>query len=80
MRSALSASGIVARMTNGGFLSTTSVVAILACVGLLALLSALTLAPLERRGRRYVEAFMVTLAAIWAVAVLVITLIRRTIE
>jgi hypothetical protein len=79
MRSGPSVSGIVARMTNGGFLSTASVVTILACVGLLAVLSALTLAPPERRGRRYVVAFMVSLAAIWAVASLVITLIRRTI-
>jgi uncharacterized membrane protein len=78
MRSGPSVSGIVARMTNGGFLSSTSVVAILACVALLALLSALTLAPPERRERRYVVAFMLSLAAIWAVALLVITLIRRT--
>jgi uncharacterized membrane protein len=66
-------------MTNGAFLSPTSVAAIiLACVALLTLLSALTLAPPERRGRRYVVAFMLSLAAIWAVALLVITLIRRT--
>jgi uncharacterized membrane protein len=80
MRSGPSVSGIVPPMTNGGFLSTTSVVAILACVALLALLSALTLAPPQRRGRRYIVAFMVSLAAIWAVALLVIMLIRRTIE
>jgi uncharacterized membrane protein len=81
MRSVPSVSGIVARMTNGGFLSTASVVAIMAGVALLALLSALTLAPPQRRERRrYVVAFMVSLAAIWAVAVLVITMIRDTIE
>ena len=80
MRSVLSVSGIVARMTNGGFLSTASVVAIMACVALLAVLSSLTLAPPQRRERRYVVAFMVSLAAIWAVAVLVITMIRDTIE
>jgi len=67
-------------MTNGGFLSTASVVAIMACVALLAVLSSLTLAPPQRRERRYVVAFMVSLAAIWAVAVLVITMIRDTIE
>jgi uncharacterized membrane protein len=66
-------------MTNGGFLSTASVVAIMACVALLAVLSSLTLAPPQRRERRYVVAFMVSLAAIWAVAVFVITMIRRTI-
>ena len=69
----------MARMTNGGFLSTASVVAIMACVALLAVLSSLTLAPPQRRERRYVVAFMVSLAAIWAVAVFVITMIRRTI-
>ena len=68
-------------MTNGGFLSTASVVAIMACVALLAVLSSLTLAPPQRRERRrYVVAFMVSLAAIWAVAVLVITMIRDSIE
>ena len=56
-----------------------SVVAIMACVALLAVLSSLTLAPPQRRERRYVVAFMVSLAAIWAVAVFVITMIRRTI-
>ena len=66
-------------MTNGGFLSTASVVAIMACVALLAVLSSLTLAPPQRRERRYVVAFMVSLAAIWAVAVFVIMMIRRTI-
>jgi len=73
-------SGIVARMTDGGFLSTASVVLILACIALLAMLSALTLAPLGRHGRRrYVVAFAVCLARIWAVAVLGIALIRRSI-
>jgi hypothetical protein len=68
-------------MTNGGYLSPESmVVAILACVAVLALLSALTLAPPQRRGRRNVVWFMVGLAAIWVVAVLVITLIRRTLD
>jgi hypothetical protein len=44
-------------MTSGGYLSTTSVVAILAGVALLAVLSALTLAPLGRYEGRYVAAF-----------------------
>ena len=69
----------MARMTNGGFLSTATVVVILACIALLAILSALTLAPLDRLGRHYVVAFAVCLAAIWAVAVLGIALIRRSI-
>jgi hypothetical protein len=68
-------------MTSGGFLSTTIVVVILACIASSAMQSALTLAPLDRRlGRhRYVVAFAVCLAAIWAVAVLGIALIRRSI-
>jgi hypothetical protein len=44
-------------MTSGVFLSPASVVAILAGVALLAVLSALTLAPLDRYGGRYVAAF-----------------------
>jgi MFS-type transporter involved in bile tolerance (Atg22 family) len=69
------------RMTDGGFLSTATVVVIVACIALLAMLSALTLAPLDSRlgRRRYVVAFAVCLAAIWAVAVLGIALIRRSI-
>ena len=68
-------------MTSGGFLPTATVVAMLACIGLLAILSALTLAPPDRRlgGRRYVVAFAVCLAGIWAVAVIGIALIRRSI-
>ena len=46
-------------MTNGLFLLTASVVAILAGVTLLAVLSALTLRPLGGYGRRYVVAFIV---------------------
>jgi hypothetical protein len=44
-------------MASGVFLSPVSVVAILAGVALLAVLSALTLAPLDRYGGRYVAAF-----------------------
>ena len=63
-------------MTSGVYLSTTSVVAILAGVALLAVLSALTLAPLGRYGGRYVAALWVCLVAIWAGAVLIIVFIR----
>jgi hypothetical protein len=66
-------------MTSGVFLSPASVVAILAGVALLALLSALTLAPLGRYEGRYVAAFLVCLVAIWAGAVFIIVLIRLTI-
>ncbi len=63
-------------MTSGVYLSTTSVVAILAGVALLAVLSALTLAPLGRYAGRYVAAFLVCLVAIWAVAVVAIVFIK----
>ena len=56
-----------------------SVVALLAGVALLAVLSALTLAPLDRHGGRYVAAFSFCLVAIWAGAVVAIVLIRLTI-
>ncbi len=66
-------------MTSGVFLSTTSVVAILAGVTLLAMLSALTLAPLSRYAERYVAALWVCLVGIWVGAVVAIILIRLTI-
>jgi hypothetical protein len=66
-------------MSSGVFLSPASVVAILAGVALLAVLSALTLAPLGRYAGRYVAAFLVCLVAIWAGAVFIIVLIRLTI-
>jgi uncharacterized membrane protein len=66
-------------MTSGLFLSTASVVALLAGVTLLAVLSALTLAPLGRYERRYVAAFWVCLVAIWVGVVVAIVLIKRTI-
>ncbi len=52
-------------MTSGVYLSTTSVLAILAGVTPLAMLSALTLVPLGRHGGRHVVAFWVCLVAIW---------------
>jgi hypothetical protein len=66
-------------MTSGVYLSTASVAAILAGVALLAVLSAFTVAPFGRYGRRrYIVAFLVCLVAIWAGAVLIIVLIRPT--
>jgi hypothetical protein len=66
-------------MSSGVFLSPASVVAILAGVALLAVLSALTLAPLGRYGGRYdVAAFLVCLVGIWVGAVVAIVLIKRT--
>jgi uncharacterized membrane protein len=65
-------------MTSGVYLSMTSVVAILTGVALLAVLSALTLAPLGRYAGRYVAAFWVCLVGIWAGAVVAIVLIRLT--
>ena len=66
-------------MTSDGFLSTASVVVILACVALLAMASASVLAPLDRLTRRRVVAFAGCLVCVWALACLVIWLIRRTI-
>jgi hypothetical protein len=66
-------------MTSDGFLSTGSVVVILACIVLLAIASAVTLAPFDRLSRRRVVAFVGSLAGIWALAAVVIWLIRRTI-
>jgi hypothetical protein len=66
-------------MTSDGFLSVASVVMVLAGVGLLAVALAFTLAPLNRFERPRGMVVLVFLAGIWAVAVLVIVLIRRTI-
>jgi uncharacterized protein (DUF697 family) len=67
-------------MTSGVFLSTTSVVALLAGVALLAVVSALTLAPLlGRYAGRYVAAFWVCLVGIWLGAVVAIVLSKRTV-
>jgi hypothetical protein len=61
------------------YLSIACVAAILASVGLLAVLSALRLEPLDKFGRRSVVPFLITLLAIWAAAVFTIILFRQTI-
>ncbi len=67
-------------MTSGGFLSTASVVVILACVAVLAVASALALVPLGKPSRRRGGvAFALCLLGAWALAGLVIALIRSTI-
>jgi hypothetical protein len=63
-------------MTSHSFLSTASVVVILAGVALLAVVSAVTVAPFDRFERGRGIKFLVCLASIWVVAVLVIWLIR----
>ena len=66
-------------MTYRTFLSTVDVVALLASVALLVILSALTLAPLDKFGGRSVVPFLISLVAIWAGAVFIIYLIKHTI-
>jgi len=66
-------------MTYGTFASTVVVVALLASVALLVVLSALTLAPLNKFGRRYVVAFLISLLTIWVGAVFTIYLIHHTV-
>jgi hypothetical protein len=66
-------------MTYGTFLSTAAVVALLASVALLVVLSALTLAPLEKFGGRSVVPFLISLLAIFLGAVFTIYLINHTI-
>ena len=66
-------------MTYGTFLSTASVAAILASVALLVVLSALTLAPLDKFGRRSVVPFLISLLAIFLGAVFTIFLIKNAI-
>jgi hypothetical protein len=65
-------------MTDVGFLSAATVVAILAGVALLSMLGALMLAPPDRLGRRHVVAFLGYLAGSWALEDLVLALIRHT--
>ena len=65
-------------MIHDAFLSIASVAAILASVALLVVLSALTLAPLEKFGRTVVP-FLICLFAIWAGALFTIYLIRHII-
>jgi hypothetical protein len=62
-------------MTYGTFLSTVIVVALLASVALLVVMSALTLAPLDKLGRRSVVAFLISLLALWVGAVFTIYLL-----
>jgi uncharacterized membrane protein len=66
-------------MTYGTFLSTASVAAILASVALLVVLSALTVAPLEKFGRRSVVLFLMSLLAIFLGAVFTIFLMKNAI-
>jgi hypothetical protein len=66
-------------MSYGTFLSTVAVVTLLAGVAILVVLSALTLAPLDKFRRRSVVPFLISLVAIWAGAVFTIYLIKHTI-
>jgi hypothetical protein len=66
-------------MNYSTFLSTVAVVALLAGVALLVVLSALVLAPLDKFGRGSVAPFLISLVAIWAGAVITIYLIKHTI-
>jgi hypothetical protein len=66
-------------MTYGTFLSTVAVVALLASVALLVVLSALTLAPLDKLERRSVVPFLICLGSILAGALFTIYLINHTI-
>ena len=66
-------------MIYHAYLSIASVAAILASVALLVVLSALTLAPLEKVEGRSVVPFLICLIAIWAGALFTIYLIRHII-
>jgi hypothetical protein len=66
-------------MTYATFLSTVAVVALLTSVALLVVLSALTLAPLDKFGGRSVVTFLISLVAIWVGAVFTIYLINHTV-
>ena len=63
-------------MTYGPFLSTVAVVVLLVGVALLVVLSALTLAPLNRFRRSHTGVFVACLVGIWVGAVLIIFLIK----
>ena len=66
-------------MSGGGFPSTASAVAMLACVALLVVASALALAPFDRPARRpRVVAFVGCPVAIRALAVLAVGLVGGT--
>ena len=64
-------------MTYGTFLLTVAVVALVIGVATLAVLSALTLAPLNSFRRSHTAAFVVCLGIIWVRAVLIIFLIEH---
>jgi hypothetical protein len=66
-------------MIYHAYISIAAVAAILASVALLVVLSALTLAPLEKFEGRSVVPFLICLFAIWAGALFTIYLIRHTI-
>jgi hypothetical protein len=66
-------------MTYATFLSTVAVVALLAGVAILVVLSAVVLAPLDKFGRRSAVPFLIGLVAIWAGAIITIYLIKHTI-
>jgi len=66
-------------MIYDAYLSIVCVAAILASVALLAVLSALTLEPLDKFGGHSVVPFLISLLAIWAAAVFTIILYRQTI-
>jgi hypothetical protein len=66
-------------MIYHAYLSIVCVAAILASVAILVVLSALTLAPLDKFRRRSVVPFLISLLAIWAAAVFTIFLFRQTI-
>jgi hypothetical protein len=74
----LTASAIVPPMTSHDFLSTAFVVVLLTGVALLAVASAVTLAPFDRFDRHRGKVFLGCMVGIWAVAVLVIWLVERT--
>jgi hypothetical protein len=66
-------------MIYHAYLSIAWVAAVLASVALLVVLSALTLAPLEKFEGRSVVPFLICLFAIWAGAIFTIFLIRQSI-
>jgi hypothetical protein len=66
-------------MTYATFLSTVAVVALLASVALLVVLSALMLAPLDKLERRSVVPFLISLLAIFVGAVFTIYLLKHTV-
>jgi uncharacterized membrane protein len=66
-------------MIYHAYLSIACVAAILASVALLVVLSALTLAPLDKLERRSVVPFLISLLAIFLGAVITIYLLRHTV-